>query len=247
MGLAATLAEFFLLGLATPLTAACVIPLYPGFVAYLSSQSTAAADTGTRPGDGDGDGNGDGHSPLLLGVLVMVGVIAFMLSLGLVFATLLQTSIDGVIGVVSPVAFGLLALLSLALIVDLDVLSRASTVEPPQTSHPALTALLYGFFFGAIVVPCNPGVLAFALARQFFVTAPVEKLLVFLSFGVGIGTPLLGLAVVSEAAGQRLTRALARHRRVIHAATGLVMLVVAVYYLLWVFDVFGAGSALGVA
>jgi len=243
VGLAATLAEFFLLGLATPLTAACVVPLYPGFVAYLSSQSTAADDA-TATGTTD---DGDGHSPLVLGVLVTVGVLAFMLSLGLVFATLLQTSLDGVIGVVSPVAFGLLALLSLALIADLDVLSRASTVEPPQTSHPALTALLYGFFFGAIVVPCNPGVLAFALARQFLVTAPVEKLLVFFSFGLGIGTPLLCLAVVSEAAGRRLTRALARHRRAINAGTGLVMLVVAVYYLLWVFDVFGAGSTLGVA
>ena len=244
MSLAATVVEFFLLGLATPLTAACVVPLYPGFVAYLSSQSTTADDrTATRTA-ADGE---SGHSPLVLGVLVTVGVLVFMLSLGLVFATLLQTSLDRVIGVVSPVAFGLLALLSLALIADLDLLSRASTVEPPQTRYPALTALLYGFFFGAIVVPCNPGVLAFALARQFLVTAPVEKLLVFLAFGLGIGTPLLGLAVVSEAAGRRLTRALARHRRAINAGTGLVMLAVSVYYLTWVFDVFGAGSALGVA
>lgn len=247
MGLATTLAEFFLLGLATPLSAACVIPLYPGFVAYLSNQSSGES-SGSGAGDtGDGPGEGDGYSPLLLGVLVMTGVLGFMLSLGLLFSTVLQQSLDGVIGVVSPVAFGLLALISLALIADLEVFSRAPTLEPPQTSHPAATALLYGFFFGAIVVPCNPGVISFALARQFLVTAPVEKLLVFFAFGLGIGTPLLGLAVASEAAGRRLTRLLARHRRWINLGTGVVMLAVSLYYLTTVFDVFGVGSAIGVA
>jgi cytochrome c-type biogenesis protein len=229
-----TLAEFFLLGLATPLTAVCVVPLYPGFVAYLSNQSA----------DGDGE---SGYSPALLGVLVVAGVLAFMLLLGLVFSTVLQRSLDGVIGVVSPVAFGVLALISVALIADLDLFARTPTLAPPQTRHPAATALLYGFFFGAIVVPCNPGVISFALARQFLVTAPVEKLLVFFAFGLGIGTPLLALAVASEAAGRRLTRLLARRRRGINVVTGVVMLAVSVYYLTSVFDVFGVGSALGLA
>jgi Thiol:disulfide interchange protein len=233
VGLATTVVEFFLLGLATPLSAVCVVPLYPGFVAYLSAQSGGAGDSART-----------GYSPAVLGVLVVAGVLAFMLLVGLLFSTVLQTSLTGVIGTVSPVAFGLLALVSVALIADLEVFARAPAVEPPQTSHPAATALLYGFFFGAIVVPCNPGVISFALARQFLVTAPIEKLLVFFAFGLGIGTPLLALAVVSEAAGQRATRLLARHRRVINVTTGAVMLAVSLYYLTRVFDVFGVGTAL---
>lgn len=248
MGLATTVVEFFLLGLATPLSAVCVVPLYPGFVAYLSAQSGGAGGAGgsTRT-EGDADEGGGGYSPAVLGVLVLTGVLAFMLLVGLLFSTVLQASLTGVIGTVSPVAFGLLAVVSVALIVDLDVFARAPAVEPPQTSHPAATALLYGFFFGAIVVPCNPGVISFALARQFLVTAPVEKLLVFFAFGLGIGTPLLALAVVSEAAGRRVTRLLARHRRAINVTTGVVMLAVSVYYLATVFDVFGVGTTLGVA
>jgi len=242
VGLATLVAEFFLLGLATPLSAVCVVPLYPGFVAYLSAQSGGSTDP-TRTDDA----GGSGHSPAVLGVLVLAGVLAFMLLLGLLFSTVLQASLTGVIGVVSPVAFGLLALVSVALIADLDVFARAPAVEPPQTSHPAATAVLYGFFFGAIVVPCNPGVISFALARQFLVTAPVEKLLVFFAFGLGIGTPLLALALVSEAAGRRVTRLLARHRRAINVGTGVVMLAVSLYYLTRVFDVFGVGTALGVA
>ncbi len=247
MGLAATVAEFFVLGLVTPLSAVCVVPLYPGFVAYLSAQSGGGTTGSTRTEGADTREGRGGYSPAVLGVLVLAGVLLFMLLLGVLFSTVLQASLTGVIGVVSPVAFGLLALVSVALIVDLDVFARAPAVEPPQTSHPAATALLYGFFFGAIVVPCNPGVISFALARQFLVTAPVEKLLVFFAFGLGIGTPLLALAVVSEAAGRRLTRALARHRRAINVTTGVVMLAVSVYYLTAVFDVFGVGTALGVA
>ncbi len=244
MGLATRVVEFYLLGLATPLSAVCVVPLYPGFVAYLSAQSGGDGGDSTRTGDAGSEG---GYSPALLGVLVVAGVLAFMLSVGLLFSAVLQQSLTGVIGVVSPIAFGLLALVSVALIADLEVFARAPAVEPPQTSHPAATAVLYGFFFGAIVVPCNPGVITFALARQFLVTAPVEKLLVFFAFGLGIGTPLLALAVVSEAAGRWVTRLLARHRRAINVTTGVVMLAVSLYYLTRVFDVFGVGTALGVA
>lgn len=70
---------------------------------------------------------------------------------------------------------------------------------------------------------------------------------VFLAFRLGIRTPLLGLAVVPGAAGRRPIRALARHHRAINAGTSLVMLAVSVYYLTRVFDVFGVGTALGVA
>jgi cytochrome c-type biogenesis protein len=229
MALGSTLAEFFVAGLATPLTAACALPLYPGFLVYLSSQA---------------DEDGGGFSPTLLGVLVLAGVIAFMGGVGLLFSFVLRESLTGVIGVVSPVAFVVLALVSVALILDLEVFSSLPAVEPPQDRHPVGAAFGYGFFFGAIVLPCNPGTLTFLLARQFLVTAPVEKLLAFLAFGVGIGVPLLALAALSESFGRRITRTLARNRSLVNRVAGVVMLGVSVYYLLAVFDVFGLGGAL---
>lgn len=256
--------EFFLLGLATPLAAPCVLPLYPGFVVYLSNQSpgTNGGDGSEAASDGDGSAGGEpgasatserartdggrGYSPALLGVLVVVGVLAFMLGIGLLFTALLQVSLTVVTGVVSPLAFGFLALLSVALLLDLGVFSRIPTVDPPQHRHPAVTALGYGFFFGAIVLPCNPTTIAYLLARSSLQVDPVGRMSSVLAFGLGMGAPLLGLAVVSEPFGRRLTRAMARHRTAINRVAGAVMLYISVYYLLAVFDVFGIGTALGV-
>lgn len=257
MGLTATLVEFFLVGLATPLSAACVLPLYPGFLVYLSNQSVgeggATGEEATRPDPGqgsgetpDGRGEREGYSPALLGVLVVAGVVGFMLSVGLVFSYVLQRSLTVVVGTVSPVAFGLLAVVSVVLLLDLSVFSKVPTLDPPQHRHPTVTALAYGFFFGAIVIPCNPGLIAYFLARSFLQADPAGRLASFLAFGLGMGAPLLGLALVSESVGQRLTRAMARHRTVINRGSGAIMLGISVYYLLKVFDVFGVGSALGV-
>lgn len=282
---ASTLVEFFLIGLATPLSAVCVLPLYPGFVVYLSNQSPGGASaasasasgspapesgSGSTPpetasGSGSGTGGAStgagavatatgrvpgggsgGYSPALLGVLVVAGVLAFMLGIGLLFSFVLQESLTVVVGSVSPLAFGLLAAISVVLLLDLEVFSRLPSVDPPQDRHPVVTALGYGFFFGAIVIPCNPGLIAFFLARSFLVTDPVGKLLSFFAFGLGMGAPLLGLALVSESLGKRFTRALARRKSVVNRVAGAIMLYVSAYYLLTVFDVFGLGTALGV-
>lgn len=217
---AAQVAGSFALGLATPLTAVCVLPLYPGFLAYLSSQ----ADEVRLPIGG-------------LAGLVAVGVLSFMLLLGLVFTTALQTSLTAVIGVVSPVAFGLLGAASLFLLADVELGRFLPSVEPPQTRHPVASAFGYGFFFGAIVVPCNPGFIAVFFARAFLFTDPAASLAHFGAFGAGIGAPLVGLAAVSDRWQGRVLGALTRRRSLVNRATGAVMLSVAVYYLVVVFRV----------
>jgi cytochrome c-type biogenesis protein len=205
--------ESFSLGFATPLTAVCVIPLYPGFLAYLSNQDESAP------------------SVAKLGVLVALGVVSFMGILGLVFTTWLQQSLTGVVETVSPVAFTLLALFSLALIADFHPQSRLPSVEPPQTRYPSLSAFAYGAFFGAIVLPCNPGFIGIFFSRFLLFADPVVNMARFLAFGAGIATPLLAFAVVSEPWRDRVIGFLTSHRRGVDVATGVLMFVVAAYYL----------------
>lgn len=214
------LAGSFALGLATPLTAVCVLPLYPGFLAYLSNQST------------DGP-----RSTGLLATLVATGVLSFMAATGLVFTTVLETSLTAVVGVVSPVAFGVLGVASLLLLADVEVGRLLPAVTPPQSRHPLASAFGYGFFFGAIVVPCNPGFVAVFFARAFLFGDPAGSLLHFLAFGGGIAAPLVALALVSDRWQSRVLTALTRHRSLVNRATGAVMLAVAVYYLVVVFGV----------
>jgi len=224
MSLLTELAEVFVIGIGTPLSAACVIPLYPAFVAYLANNES----TGFR------------SRPIVLGGFVMAGVISFMGLLGFVFTNLLQTSLSRVIEAVSPIAYGLLVVIGLVLLADWDLFAHVPTVDPPQFEYPSATAFSYGFFFGAIIIPCNP-----ALIALFFARAPVlfdtqfQSLLGFLAFGLGIGAPLLAIAAVSESSGQRLTRLLAQYKSPINRVTGLILLTVSLYYLITVFEVLG--------
>ncbi len=219
MGFLAEVATSFTLGLATPLSAVCVIPLYPGFLAFLANQSD------------------DAPSIAVLGGLVAGGVILFMTAVGIVFTTLLETSLTVVVETVSPVAFGLLAILGVVLLADLHPQSRLPTVEPPQSRYPSLSALGYGAFFGAIVLPCNPGFISVFFARAFLFTDPVVSLANFGAFGVGMGTPLLAFGLVSEPWRDRVLSLLTGHRRAVDAGSGLLLLAISLYYLVVVFEV----------
>jgi cytochrome c-type biogenesis protein len=220
MGLLTDVSTSFALGLATPLTAVCVIPLYPGFLAYLATQSEAI-------------------SVARLALLVGAGVLTFMTGLGLVFTTLLETSLTSVIGIASPIAFTALALLSLVLLADIPVSQYLPTTEPPQSSSPSLSALAYGAFFGAIVIPCNPGFVGLFFARSLLFTSPVSSLANFGAFGSGIAAPLVALGIVSEPWRDRVLAVITAHKSAVNRLTGAVMLAISLYYLLFVFEVLG--------
>lgn len=203
------IATAFGLGLATPLTAVCVVPLYPGFLAFLADQGEDAPSIAT------------------LGALVAAGVVGTMAAIGLVFTTVLETSLTRVVEWVSPPAFALLGLFGAALIAGFDPQTHIPSVEPPQTRRPALSALAYGAFFGAIVLPCNPAFIAVFFARATLIADPVRSLLAFLSFGAGMAAPLFALAVVSEAFRDRVLGAITAHRRAIDVGSGLLLVVIA--------------------
>jgi cytochrome c-type biogenesis protein len=216
------IATSFTLGLATPLSAVCVIPLYPAFLAFLSNQDE------------------DAPPIAVLGVLVALGVIAFMAAVGVVFTTLLEASLTAVVELVSPPAFALLAAFGIVLIADLHPQSRLPTVEPPQTRYPSLSAFAYGAFFGAIVLPCNPGFISVFFARAFLFSDPVSSVANFGAFGVGMASPLLAFALVSEPWRDRVLGLLTNNRRAVNAVTGVVLVAISLYYLLFVFEVAGS-------
>lgn len=220
-------AEFlssFLLGLATPLTAVCVLPLYPGFISYLSKQF---------------DGSESRRTYALFGSLVVAGVISFMLALGIVFSTVIQTSLTGVIEVVSPIAFGLLGVFSIALILNLDFQRFIPQSTGPSFENPLANAFGFGFFFGAIIIPCNPAFIATFFARAFLFETPLTSLLNFSLFGLGIGFPLMIFSLISSTKSQEVINLLQKYEEVINRGSGLVMLAISIYYLLFVFGVLG--------
>lgn len=220
-----TLVSSFVFGLLTPLTAVCVLPLYPGFLAFLSSKVKTT--------------KGNTKMPLYLGLLVSLGVIIFMFLLGLIFTKFLQISLTKVIGIVSPIAFGILVFISIFLIFDLDFGKYLPKAKSPALKNPLLSAFFYGFFFGAIIIPCNPAFIA-----AFFITAIstmsfITNMLNFILFGLGISFPLLVFAAISSTASRTIIGFLTKHKTAINRIAGIIMLIISTYYLLFVFRIFG--------
>jgi cytochrome c-type biogenesis protein len=224
VGVFANIFTSFTLGLLTPLTALCVLPLYPGFISYLANRIKKETTRKTL---------------LLLGLLMVAGVISFMLLLGLLFTTILQASLTKIVGIISPIAFGMLIIVSLLLIFNFELNKFFPQIKTPKTKNPLFGSYVMGFFFGAIVLPCNPALIAAFFARAFLITNPVTNVLNFLFFGIGMGAPLLVLSLISTAASQQVIGFLTKHKRIINLSTGIIMLVISVYYLIFVFRIFG--------
>jgi cytochrome c-type biogenesis protein len=212
----------FILGLGTPLTALCVIPLYPSFISYLSNQFSE---------------NTNQRTYALFGVVVAAGVISFMAVIGIVFSTFMQTSLTGVIEVVSPVAFAILGLIGIAMILDLDFQKYIPSKNTPEFENPLLNAYAFGFFFGAIVLPCNPAFIATFLSRAFLFDTPVSSLANFTLFGLGMGFPLIAFSLISSSRSQEVISFLKSHKSKIHRGSGAIMLVISIYYLVKVFNI----------
>jgi hypothetical protein len=137
MGADSILTSIFLGILATG--SPCVLPLYPGFLAYLSGGQQALAGSKGR---------------YLLGFFVLAGVLVMMLALGGLIA-LLSVSIGSALSIAIPLADVLIVALGVMLIFDRNPFKRLPQIQVPVLSHPYVNAFLYGLLYGPIALPCS--------------------------------------------------------------------------------------------
>ena len=201
----------FALGLLAT-TSPCLLPLYPGFLAYLSGQ--AGSDTG--------------RLRYFLGVFVLAGVLTAMLLLGAVMAAL-SVSIGHVLAILVPLAIAVILALGVLMLLDRNPFYRLPQIKVPLLRRPSLNAYIYGLLYGPIAMPCS-GPLVVAIFVYSFTTAELaSKLWVFLWFGLGFGAPLLAISLLSGAVQRDLTRWLARHSRAVNLVGGVLLIMIAIY------------------
>ncbi len=198
-------------------TSPCVLPLYPGFLAYLSGGQEAL---------------GRGSGRYFLGFFVLAGVLTMMLALGLVIA-LLSVSIGRALTVVIPVADVLIVGLGVLLLLDRNPFKGLPQLQVPVLSHPFINAFLYGLLYGPIALPCSGPLVVGIFALSLTVGQALDQLAVFLWFGLGFGLPLLLLSFLSGAAQRWITRQFALHARAINLVGGVLLVGIGVYDL-WV-------------
>lgn len=206
------LLQGFLLGNGAILTNACLLPLYPGLIAFLAAQDAS------RPG-----------RARWLGAFVLMGVLTLMLALGgILMAT--RVAVASWLPWLLPLTYVLIAALGVALLAGRNPFARLSTGSLPGLRDPRASAFVYGLALAPMTLPCTGPVVvaAFVLGAGDPRALGVE-LSYFLAFGLGFGWPLILLPWLAQARQRSATRWLARHQRLTVRLSGVLLLGIAAW------------------
>lgn len=197
----------FLLGIGSA-ASPCLLPLYPGFIAYLAGNGAAATSSRTSG---------------LLGLAVVAGVLTAVVAAGIVIA-LLAIPLSGVLQILVPLTTVVLVGLGLLLLAGRNPFARLASVRVPVVRHPGAQAYVYGVMLGPVAIPCSGPFLIALLAISVGVADAGARIGTFIVFGLGFGLPLILLSLVGAARGQALTRwVVSRHDILLRVAGGLLI------------------------
>ncbi len=194
-------------------TSPCVLPLYPGFLAYISGGQNGLQGKSSR---------------YFLGLFVLAGVLTMMLALGSVIA-LLSISIGKALSIIIPIADAIIILFGIMLLFNVNPFKKLPQMQVPFLSHPFVNAFIYGLLYGPIALPCSGPLVVSIFALSLTVTDALGKLNIFFWFGMGFGIPLFALSFLSGAAQRWITRQFAMHSQLINFISGLLLLGIGVY------------------
>ena len=107
-----------LLGLLTT-ASPCILPLYPGFLAYLGGQ------------------NEIGRQKYFLGFFVLAGVLSMMIALGGLIA-LLAVPVGSILLYIIPLADLLIFILGILLLLNINPFKRLPQIQLPLLRHPKM-------------------------------------------------------------------------------------------------------------
>lgn len=198
----------------------CVLPLYPAFVAYITSPQPVTA-------GGPALATTPRRSPAAAAVMVWLGVVVGMVAIGAVIATL-SLGLSAVLRVIVPLADLLLIALGLLLLLGRNPFARLPQVSPAALGRggPVAGSFLYGLLFAPIALPCSGPFLIGIFVASLTVGDALHQLLFFAAFGIGFGLPLLALGLVGELRARELARAMVRWERPLQLVMGVTLVVI---------------------
>jgi len=194
-------------------TTPCVLPLYPGYLAYITGGQERLQVSRSR---------------YFLGFFVLAGILTMMLALGGIIA-LLSISIGRALSIVIPVTDLIIVALGVMLLLDVNVFERIPQIPVPLLSNPFANAFVYGLLYGPIALPCSGPLLVSIFALSLSVEEALGRLLVFVWFGIGLGLPLLALSLISGAAQRWITRQFALRARLFNLVGGVLLIGVGLF------------------
>jgi cytochrome c-type biogenesis protein len=211
----AHLAPAFAIGLLATMNP-CVLPLYPGFLAYLASR--AAGPSGMV-------------NIRYLGLAALGGALTMMLALGVLVAGLIEW-MGQAPAFIAPFGAALTLLMGLWLIFNVNPFARMTVLTTPITGSTSHTgAFLYGLWFGPMIFPCAGPLVVSIFSLSLGIAGFIEQMLFFLIFGLGFGLPLLALSFLPKGTGDDLTRRFAQHSKSINRLSGFALVALGIWNL----------------
>jgi cytochrome c-type biogenesis protein len=181
----------FALGNAAILTNVCLLPLYPGLIAFLASNATQSDNPEAQ------------RATPWLGALVLTGILSTMLLVGLVLF-LLQQSFASMLTFLLPATYLLIIGLGVMTFMGRNPFAKMGTAQSPVFKNPYATAYAYGVFLAPMTLPCTgPLILSTFVLGVGSVASLANGVIYFLVFGLGFGWPLIVLPLVAQATQRR--------------------------------------------
>ncbi len=194
----------------------CALPLLPGYLAYLSSQSSKIRE----------------NEKWFLGIALVLGVTTGMVLFAFT-AALLHISLGSLLTAATPIVVILLVLFGTLLITDRNPFYRLPQITVPRMDNHLFSAFTYGGLYGVIALPCSSLIiLPFTLAVTLSTSSLPIAFTVFLLFGLGLGLPVMIVSFLSRTQGDWLVKWFAKHHRRMNSLAGFILIGVAVYDLI---------------
>lgn len=204
--------QAFLIGNSAILTNVCILPLYPGLMAFLAgnAQSTRGA---TR----------------WLGVLVLAGILSLMLVIGGILFFLQQT-FGAILSWLLPLIYAIVIVFGLLMLFGYNPFKQLSSTQAPVLRNPYGSAYLYGLLIGPMTLPCaGPLVVsAFLLGSGSFARL-ADGLIYFLFFGLGFGWPLVLLPLIAHPLQRRFTRWMTSNNPLLTRFSGALLIAIGIW------------------
>lgn len=203
----------FGLGTGAILTNTCMLPLYPGLVAFLAGMDTRRTPETSR----------------WLGLLVLLGILSMMLLIG-VLLYLLQQSFGNVLQILLPLIYLVVVALGLLMVLGRNPFARFNAGQSPLMDNPYLSAYLYGLLFGPMTLPCTgPMITSIFVLGAANTGELLDGLLYFLAFGIGFGWPLVILPFVAMPLQRRFITRLTEHHVWLTRVSGLLLIAIGIF------------------
>ena len=203
--------QAFILGNAAILTNVCILPLYPGLLAYMAANAN----------------NERSQSAMKwMGLLVLMGVLTMMVLVGgLLFV--FQQSFGAILPVVLPTIYGLVIFLGLLMLGGRNPFNRLQTVQTPVLRNPYIGAYVYGLLLGPMTLPCaGPIILSAFLLGTNSAADLADGLIYFFFFGLGFGWPLVLLPFLAVSFQRQLIGWTTKNYRVLTRASGMLLIAI---------------------